>query len=74
MRNSSIFNKQLSKESVKSSALSDRNQEEGGTVEPKKLMSDLGYDMEPFMQDWVSEWANWDDNARPWQNLTLKRV
>ena len=29
-------------------------------------MHDLGYDIDPFMQDWVSEWADWDDNSRPW--------
>ena len=52
---------------VKSSALIRAGiRKKGGTVEPQKLMSDLGYEMEPFMEDWVSEWANWDDNARPW--------
>ena len=54
---------------VKSSALIRAGiRKKGGTVEPEKLMQDLGYEMDTFMQDWVKEWANWDDNSRPWPN------
>jgi len=37
----------------------------GGTAEPSEVMSDLGYDIEAFMESWVQEWADWDDQ-RPW--------
>ena len=49
---------------VKSSALIRAGiRKKGGTVEPEKLMHDLGYDIDPFMQEWVRNWANWDDNS-----------
>ena len=37
----------------------------GGTALPVQVMSDLGFDALPFMETWVKEWAEWDDN-RPW--------
>jgi hypothetical protein len=26
----------------------------------------LGYELEPFMEPWVVEWAEWDNETRPW--------
>lgn len=37
----------------------------GGTALPVQVMTDLGFDALPFMETWVKEWAEWDDN-RPW--------
>ena len=33
-------------------------------------MHDLGYDIDPFMQDWVSEWADWDVEPEPYSSQT----
>ena len=38
----------------------------GGTAPPGDVMRDLGYELEPFMESWVLEWATWDDESRPW--------
>jgi hypothetical protein len=37
----------------------------GGTAEPTRVMTELGYEIEAFMEPWVQEWAGWDDQ-RPW--------
>ena len=33
----------------------------GGSAPPREIMSDLGYELEPFMEPWVVEWAEWDN-------------
>ena len=38
----------------------------GGSAPPREIMSDLGYELEPFMEPWVVEWAEWDNETRPW--------
>ena len=38
----------------------------GGVAPPAEVMKDLGYDLQPFMEPWVLEWANWDNEQRPW--------
>ena len=38
----------------------------GGSLSPKKVMQDLGYELEPFMEPWVRDWAEWDNEIRPW--------
>ena len=42
-------------------ALRDR----GGTALPTEVMEELGFEGRVFMEPWVSEWADWDDQ-RPW--------
>ena len=36
-----------------------------GTALPAQVMNDLGFDAQPFMETWVEQWADWDDQ-RPW--------
>ena len=38
----------------------------GGSALPRETMKNLGYDIEPFMEPWVVEWAKWDNETRPW--------
>ena len=38
----------------------------GGSAPPGEIMRDLGYELEPFMEPWVVEWAEWDNETRPW--------
>ena len=42
----------------------------GGSAPPREIMSDLGYELEPFMEPWVVEWAEWDNETRPWPDHT----
>ena len=37
-----------------------------GVAPPAEIMKGLGYDLEPFMEPWVLDWANWDNEERPW--------
>ena len=37
----------------------------GGMALPSKVMEELGFEAQAFMEPWVSEWATWDDQ-RPW--------
>lgn len=36
-----------------------------GTALPTQVMTDLGFDAQPFMEAWAKQWADWDDK-RPW--------
>ena len=32
----------------------------------RMVMRDLGNKLEPFMEPWVVEWSEWDNETRPW--------
>lgn len=36
-----------------------------GVVTPVDVMSEIGLDVDPFMEPWAAEWNAWDD-AKPW--------
>ncbi len=38
----------------------------GGAAPPKETLRELGYKLEPFMEPWVIQWAEWDNETRPW--------
>jgi acyl-CoA thioesterase FadM len=41
----------------------------GGTALPIEVMTALGFEANTFMQPWVQDWADWDDQ-RPWPEFS----
>jgi acyl-CoA thioesterase FadM len=42
--------------------------DKNGTINPEVVMKGLGFDVKPFMEPWVAEWINWDDETHQWPN------
>ena len=66
MRNSTTFSKPLNERRSQILGIDSSRNPFQGSAPPGEIMSDLDYELEPFVEPWVVEWARWDNETRPW--------